>query len=270
MPGQYLLRIPRHACTPRDTARAGDLWRLVQDAAVQDATDRGWPPERFREAGTGFVVRELRAVHQREAGFGEELDVRTQIADARREILVRRETQIVGVMRATADWVHIGPTGGPQRAPATLVAAFPPDAHAPPTPTFVEIEDSAISRPIPDFCFSPWWTEMDPLAHTNHPRYIDWADEALARALHRKGVDPVGVVPLADRVRFRLGARAIDAVTVSGRALGITAVDGRSGLACLFRAHRQAPDGPELVAEMYIVRGHIDGDAILTMLGVAE
>ncbi len=268
MHGQYTLRIPRHACTPRDTARAGDLWRVIQDAAVNDATDRGWPPERFRAAGTGFVVRELRAVHHREAGFGEDLDVRTQIADARREILVRRETQIIGVMDATAEWVHIGPTGGPQRASAALVAAFPADRSAPASPALVEVEE-VTARPLPDFTFSPWWTEMDPLAHTNHPRYIDWADETLARALHQRGIDPLGVVPLADRVRFRLGARATDVVTVSGRVLGMARVGQRTGLACMFRASRPGPSGPEVVADMYIVRGHIDPDAALALLWAA-
>ena len=261
MPGSYTLHIPRHACTPRDTARAGDLWRVVQDAAVSDASDRGWPPERFRAAGTGFVVREMRAVHHREAAYGEELHVTTQIADHRREILVRRETQVAGVMSATADWVHIGPDGAPQRASAALIAAFPASPHAPAPPVLAEV-DSADARPLPDLTFSPWWTEMDPLAHTNHPRYVDWADEAMARALHARGVDPIGVIPLADRVRFRLGARATDVVTVSGRALGLCRVGDRVGLACSFRARRAGPEGPEVVADLYIVRGHVDPSAL--------
>ena len=260
------MRIPRHACTPRDTARAGDLWRLVQDAAVQDAADRGWPPERFRSMGTGFVVREMRALHLREAGYGEDLDVSTQIADHRRAVLMRRETQIEGVMKATADWVHIGPDGAPGRGSPELIAAFPVHPDAPTVPGLPEFEATA-TAPMPEFTFSPWWTEMDPLGHTNHPRYVDWADEVLARALHAAGLDPVGVVPIADRVRFRLGARASDTVTITGEVNVLTLAGGRPALLCKLRARRPGPDGPELVADLEIVRRHLDPSVPATLVG---
>lgn len=256
MPGVYTLRTPRHACTPRDTARAGDLWRLVQDAAVQDAADRGWPPERFRAEGNGFVVRELRGVHLREAAYGEALTVRTHVADHRRDVLMRRETRIDGVLDATAEWVHIGPDGGPLRASPALIGAFPPDPDAPALSPFPEL--AGPGTPLPEFTFAPWWTEMDPLGHTNHPRYVDWADEALSRALHAAGVDPVGLVPIAERVRFRLGARADDTVTVSGRRLGpvevLTRAGPRAGVMFQFRARRASSD---VVADMTTVRAHL-------------
>ena len=273
MAGVYTLRTPRHACTPRDTARAGDLWRVVQDAAVHDASDKGWPPERFRAAGTGFVVREMRAIHQREASYGEALTLRTQVADHRRDVMMRRETQIDGVMDATADWVHIGREGSPQRATPELIAAFPASAEAPVLPPLPEPPAGAAAggpTPLPTFIFSPWWTEMDPLGHTNHPRYVDWADEALSRALHAAGIDPTGLVPIAERVRFRAGARAVDTITVTGQRLGAVAVQTaagvRHGVAFQFRARRgDASAGSmlgagDVVADMYIVRAHLQGD----------
>lgn len=273
MSAVYTLRTPRHACTPRDTARAGDLWRLVQDAAVQDASDKGWPPERFRAAGTGFVVREMRAIHHREASYGEALTLRTQVADHRRDVMMRRETQVDGVMDATADWVHIGREGSPQRATPELIAAFPASAEAPVLPPLPEPPAGLAAggpTPLPAFVFSPWWTEMDPLGHTNHPRYVDWADEALSRALHAAGIDPTGLVPIAERVRFRAGARAVDTITVSGHRLGAvvvqTAAGPRPGVAFQFRARRMglasksALGAGDVVADMYIVRAHLQGD----------
>ena len=276
MSAVYTLRTPRHACTPRDTARAGDLWRLVQDAAVQDASDKGWPPERFRAAGTGFVVREMRAIHNREASYGEALTLRTQVADHRRDVMMRRETQVDGVMDATADWVHIGREGSPQRATPELIAAFPASAEAPVLPPLPEPPAGAAAgsaagtgsgTALPAFVFSPWWTEMDPLGHTNHPRYVDWADEALSRALHATGIDPTGLVPIAERVRFRAGARAVDTITVSGHRLGAvvvqTAAGPRPGVAFQFRARRGAASAGsalgtgDVVADMYIVRAHL-------------
>lgn len=268
-PGVRRMRIPRHACTPRDTARAGDLWRIVQDAAVDDAADRGWPPERFRAMGTGFVVREMRAIHLREARYGEDLAVSTQIADHRRAVLMRRDTQIAGVMNATADWVHIGPDGAPGGGSPELIAAFPihPDAGSGPAlPEFPPTGSALGTAAMPSFTFSPWWTEMDPLGHTNHPRYVDWADEVLARALHAAGLDPVGVVPVADRVRFRLGARASDTVTITGDVRTVMLPCGQPGLLCTLRARRPRLDATELVADLEIVRGHLDPTVPATLL----
>jgi acyl-CoA thioesterase FadM len=259
----------------------------VQDAAVQDASDKGWPPERFRAAGTGFVVREMRAIHHREASYGEALTLRTQVADHRRDVMMRRETQVDGVMDATADWVHIGREGSPQRATPELIAAFPASATAPVLAPLPEPPAGPAGlapgmgtgggTPLPAFIFSPWWTEMDPLGHTNHPRYVDWADEALSRALHAAGIDPTGLVPIAERVRFRAGARAVDTITVSGHRLGAvvvqTAAGPRPGVAFQFRARRVdlastasvsgrsggsgALVAGDVVADMYIVRAHL-------------
>jgi acyl-CoA thioesterase FadM len=108
---------------------------------------------------------------------------------------------------------------------------------------------------------------MDPLGHTNHPRYVDWADEALSRSLFAAGIDPTGLVPIAERVRFRAGARAIDTITVSGNRLGEvvvqTAAGARLGVAFQLRARRGDAAGAALVAgdvvaDMYIVRAHLN------------
>src|SRR5690606_21392434 len=65
--------LPRSAFTPRETARAGDVWRLFQGVAVGGSIQAGWPPERYREEGVSFVVRSMVVVHHREAIYGERL-----------------------------------------------------------------------------------------------------------------------------------------------------------------------------------------------------
>lgn len=262
---EHLVRIPRHACSPRDRGRAGDLWRLVQEVAVADSAERGWPPERYREMGTGFVVRELVGVHHRESIYGEELRARTWIRDIRRGVLMHRETRIEGVLSASAEWVHVAPppgvslaegvaTGaiGPARGSAELIGAFPAvGGEGVRMPDWEEIAPIA----LPTWTFSPWWTEMDPMGHTNHPRYVDWADELVSRALFSRGVDPVGLVPVAERVRFRAGARAGEALEASGAAVGIRP----DAVVFAVRVHR----GDELVADVTLVRGHLAGPAAL-------
>ncbi|MDP2314940.1 MAG: hotdog domain-containing protein [Pseudomonadota bacterium] len=245
----YPVRIPRHACSPRDRARAGDLWRLVQEGTILQSTSVGWPPSRYREVGSGFVVREMTGVHLREAEYGEDLVATTRVVESRRELLMRRESGIEGVLRGSVEWVHIGPDGGPARAPRSLVDAFPIEPAGLPVtlPEWEEVTPVA----LPDLEVRPLWTEMDPMGHVNHPRYVDWADEAVSVWLAERGRDPIGLVPVAERVRFRLAAKAGDTVIVRGSLVG--RVDGAAVL------HLRMRRGEELVCDVVLVRAHLDG-----------
>ena len=245
----YALRIPRHACSPRDCARAGDLWRLIQEATVQHSAECGWPPSRYRAVGSGFVVRDMTAIHTREARYGEALTAWSHVVEVRRELLMRREAAIDGVMRASMEWVHIGPDGGPTRAPAALIAAFPTEIGGPAL-TFPAI--TAISPvELPPFVVTPWWTEMDPMGHVNHPRYVDWAEEAVSVWLAARGLDPMGLVPVAERVRFRAAAKAGDTIDVRGARVG----HAGSAIVVQLRMRR----GAETVCDVTLVRDHLSG-----------
>ncbi len=240
------LRIPRHACSPRDAARAGDLWRLVQEVAVHDSEVCGWPPQRYRALGTGFVVREMVGVHHREAKYGEALPSDTWIAETRRDMLMRRETRISNVLSCSVEWVHIGRDGGPERAPTELAAAFP---VRPTSPTAMPPHAPIDPVELPAFHLTPWWTEMDPMGHTNHPRYVDWADEAISRWLVAEGKDALAMIPVAERVRFRGSALAADPITVNARIVGRMAgahvfemrMGGPRGVVCTAMLARRLP-----------------------------
>lgn len=172
----------------------------------------GWPASRYVEEGTAFVVREMTALHFREARYGESLPTRTCIAESRRGILLRRETWVGEVLRASVQWAHVDKDGAPTRAGAALIDAFTVE----PTPDLeLPSFDPCEPEPLPRFHLQPWFTEMDPLGHTNHPRYVDWADEALCRAVAARGADPLEIVPLAETFRFRGSARAGDEVNVN-------------------------------------------------------
>lgn len=171
----------------------------------------GWPSSRYKAEGTAFVVREMSGVHHREARYGEALDTRTCIAESRRGILLRRETWVADVMRSTVEWAHVGADGVPKRAGPSVTEVFTvKPAESVVLPEFLEHEP----EPLPEFAVVPWYTEMDPLGHTNHPRYVDWADEALSQALAEAGLDPLELVPVAENLRFRGSARAGDRVAV--------------------------------------------------------
>lgn len=237
------LRVPRHACSPRGVARAGDTWRLVQEAAVIDSEARGWPPDRFKALGTGFVVREMVALHHREPRYSEALPTKTWIAESRRGILMRRETRVADVASCSAEWVHVGPGGTVARASPELEGAFPVSpSPATEFPVFAHEE----AQPGPDLQLVPWWTEMDPMGHVNHPRYVDWADEWLARWVAASGLDPSQVVPCADRAKFRAGAGAGDPMVIAGARVGAL------GDASVFDVRATGPSG--LCCHLWIVR----------------
>lgn len=260
---EFPLHLQRNAFGPRETARAGDLWRLCQDAAVLGSSRRGWPPERYRAEACAFVVRSMTVVHHRETAFGDDLTATTWVSSFKRGTMSDRQIRVTGpdgpVLGATQRWVHVSlPNLKPGRAPAALVEAF----------SLVE-RDADVALPAFEpaggaahvFSFTPWYTWMDPLAHANHPAYVDWADEAVSRIGAARGLDPHGLLPIAEEVLWRAGVVAPNTVTVTTRRAGRTP-DG-----VVLEHTFDGADGKRF-AEATTIRGHADGvEALFDALG---
>lgn len=254
------LHLPRNAFGPRDAARAGDVWRLFQDAAVFGSSRRGWPPERYRDERCAFVVRSMTARHHRETSFGEALVARTWVSSFRRQMMSDRQIRVLAaggevVAAATQRWFHVSvPELKPTRASPALEQSFgvieSPDGDVA-LPAF-----EADPGPERSFSFEAWFTWMDPLAHANHPAYVDWADEATSRLLAEAGVDPHGLVPVAEEVTWRSGVVAPERVVLTTRRLGWTP-DGEAVL-----GHRFEGGDGRLCAEATTVRRRADGRPI--------
>lgn len=219
------LHLPRNAFSPREAARAGDIWRLLQEAAILGSSHLGWHPARYRAEGTAFVVRRMTVVHGREVAFGEPLAVRTWVSTFRGGRFSNRQVRVLvdgeAVTRATQEWLHVRmPELRISRAPKELLEVF----------TLHELDEDAVlpekvdelEGPVHAFEFDAWITWMDPLAHANHPLYVDWIDEALGRRLHAVGADPHGLVPIAEQVSWRTGVEMRDRVRVETRMVGRT------------------------------------------------
>lgn len=224
------LHLPRHAFSPRDAARAGDLWRLFQDAAVLGSAHLGWDPARYRREGNAFVVRQMTAVHHREIRFGEPLAVRTWVSTFRGGRFSNRQVRVsidgVVVSAATQEWLHVSsPDLKITRASPELLSAF--ELHELDSDVTLPALAEPVDGPTREFRFEAWHGWMDPLAHANHPLYVDWADEALARWAAADGRDPQGLVPIAEQVSWRSGVVAGDAVVVRSRLVGHTATGAR-------------------------------------------
>ena len=230
---EFPVRLPRHAFSPRNAARAGDVWRALQEVATDGSTARGWPPARYRDEGIGFIVREMIVVHSRETAHGEPLVGRTWVKDFKRGLVTTREIRIEGdagrLCSASQEWVHVrsvldAPPGEPpvrpMRASPDLIAsfAFADPEPSPVLPGFQPIEGTRTHT----HGFSAWHTWMDPLGHANHPQYVDWCDEATCAAMHAVGLDPQALEPIAEVVRFKSGVRAPGPIMVETRLVGVT------------------------------------------------
>ena len=90
----FPITLQRHAFGPRLVARAGDVWRAMQDVVVDQSTSVGWTPERYVEANGMFVVRTMTVRHHREVRIQEPLVGRTWPSRARREMLFTRQVRL--------------------------------------------------------------------------------------------------------------------------------------------------------------------------------
>ena len=251
------LHLPRHAVTPRQVARAGELWRLFQVAAVEASARKGWPPHRFLATGAAFIVANMTVVHEREASYGETVWGRSWLRDFRRQMMARREVCVLGeeglIARASQQWVYVDAQVRPQRAPAELVDSFAVHGGEDPPLALPAFERFEEARGPSRFALSVWHTWMDPIGHVNHPVYVDWCDEAIAQVVGAAGLDAQAVVPVAERIRFRRGAVAGDQVVVLTEAIGRT-----EGGATVLRHRIEDPEG-QPYADATTVRRLVDG-----------
>jgi acyl-CoA thioesterase FadM len=223
----------RNAFGPRLVARAGDVWRAMQDVVVDQSASVGWTAERYVAEDRMFIVRTMTVVHHREVRVSESLLGYTWPSRARRDLLFTREVRLFSqhdqalLATATQEWALLSRALEPTRAGPDLYAAFQLTPGLPTTelPAFEPRAGGAVHH----FTFRTWYLWMDPHAHVNHPAYVDYCDEGTNRLFARNGLDPQAASPVAEQVHFR-GVIGPD-VEVSVETMLI----GRAGDAGVFR-----------------------------------
>ncbi|MDH3728267.1 MAG: acyl-CoA thioesterase, partial [Myxococcales bacterium] len=93
-----------------------------------------------------------------------------------------------------------------------------------------------------------WQTWADPLAHANHPAYVDWCDEATSRRMVEAGIDPSLLRPVAEQVTFRDSVLPGEQVTVRTERVGVFGQN-----AVVLKHHLETNRGP--AAEATSIRG---------------
>lgn len=114
-----------------DLGHAGNYHYIkwMQHAAIAHSTANGWPPQRYNELGSGWVVRSHKITYLKPAFEGDRVDIKTWVADmkpvtslrcyeisnARGEILAKAET----------DWAFVNYTKQrPVRIPVEVSSCF--------------------------------------------------------------------------------------------------------------------------------------------------
>ncbi len=102
----------------------------MQTAAVAHSTAQGWPGERYRRMGCGWVVRSHKIEYSQPAFAGDRIVVRTWVATMKKATSLRRyrilrETDNVLLATAETKWAFIDyTTGNPMRIPREVAASF--------------------------------------------------------------------------------------------------------------------------------------------------
>lgn len=114
-----------------DLGHAGNFHyvRWLQHAATAHSTANGWPPERYDELGAGWVVRAHHITYLKPAFEGDELLIRTWVANLKpatslRRYEIRRNDGAV-LARAATDWAFVNYSRQrPVRIPPEVAGSF--------------------------------------------------------------------------------------------------------------------------------------------------
>ena len=106
--------------------------KWMQSAAMSHSAAQGWPTEAYQQLGAGWVVRSHQIEYLRPAFAGDEIVVRTWVADLKKVTSLRRYEIVRGrtdsetvLARAATDWAFIHfATHQPRRIPPQVAAAF--------------------------------------------------------------------------------------------------------------------------------------------------
>lgn len=102
----------------------------MQAAALAHSAAQGWPGEAYQRLGQGWVVRSHQITYLRPALAGDELIVRTWVANFKRVTSLRRyeitrRTDGKSLATAATDWAFVNyATGLPARVPPEITSAF--------------------------------------------------------------------------------------------------------------------------------------------------
>ncbi|MEJ2209670.1 MAG: thioesterase [Anaerolineae bacterium] len=212
------LRVRHYECGPDGLVRAANYLRYMQEAAFDASAAAGYDMERYEAMGCHWLIRETEIEYHRSLRYGQEVEVKTWVADFRRvrsrrayEFRLPAEGGLAAgalVARAHTDWVFLDThTLRPATIPDEMRDAFFPEGPpttAPPRDRFPDVAPPAgafrqqrrVER-----------RDLDPAGHVNNCVYVDYVQECGRLWAAAEGREPAGIpLPRHCRIEYRLPA----------------------------------------------------------------
>lgn len=103
--------------------------RWMQHAAIAHSTANGWPPQRYNELGSGWVVRSHKITYLKPAIEGDCVDIKTWVADMKSVTSLRRYEIFNAsgelLAKAETDWAFVNyAKQKPVRIPLEVSSCF--------------------------------------------------------------------------------------------------------------------------------------------------
>lgn len=127
---EYSLTVPPDAIDGQGHVNNLEYLRWMQSAAVAHSAAQGWTADRYQQLGAGWVVRSHRIEYFQPSFAGDELTVRTWVANFRnvrslRKYEILRPDDSVLLVQAETDWVFVDyKKRNPRRVPREVSEAF--------------------------------------------------------------------------------------------------------------------------------------------------
>ncbi len=190
---------------PYEELRPSAVARLLQLAASEASSALGYDAGWYARNNTTWILRRTSLHTEGPIRQGDDLEIRTWVADFRRVRSIRRYEVMRGdelVAAAASDWVFASTSSGAPLTPTDdMQSHFMPEGIAtekrPPRIQFGR-EDLFRETPIRRVEFA----DLDSLGHVNNARYIDFAQQTLLNTLASEGWQP-DISPQAPHLQLR-------------------------------------------------------------------
>ena len=167
--------------------------RWMQEAAFGASKAVGYDFAQYTALGHLWLVRETDIEYLTPPAYGNDVTIKTWVADFRRAHSLRRyefvdaETGQIAA-RASTDWVYINTeTLRPVTVPAAMQAAFCPDG--PPEAGSTRVRFLKVQPPPDAFTIRRpvVWRDIDTMQHVNNAVYLKYVEDADASMLEARG-----------------------------------------------------------------------------------
>jgi acyl-CoA thioester hydrolase len=281
---ELIHRVNYHECDVNQMVRDACYLRIMQEAAFEASAAAGYWDDRYQAMRRIWLIRESAVDFIAPLRYGDQVRVRTWVADFRR-VRSRRAYELWGsglggyaqsgpseerlAARAYTDWVFLDrDTGRPAVIPDEVIAAFFPDdppgeaqererfpAALPPATGVVTLRRAVL------------WRDLDSVGHVNNAAYGDYIEDAARQAASlcgwpasRMAAEGFDLATRQLRIEYRQPALPDDELVISTWLSELT-----EHSAVRHAAVARASDG-ELLAQSYARWGCVD---VITRAAVA-